>query len=341
MANNPLSNPGGGNNPIIGGTDPTGHPLPPIVDPPTPHPPIDPETFRQTQMLNEAVLNVLAPDIPAALPFAENTLRWDVTMPTTTLPGVHPVLHLKVGPNGLVDGLNATGSRPAKQRAATTYSLSIVAPKASRVLGSVTIDVDLTQARTFVLDTFLVTKPVTDQLNAGFPAGGSLTFRTPPVVGVHLEALTVDLALTVEVPNFFNANADIGIGWTLSGHGPASSDPIDADARITCSITTAHTDVDPGTLGSILSLGCADVAAAAVETVSDGYLAQLVGPLLSADIRERLVDLMFQKRPGAGWIFHHLDVTPDALTFWYCTKPSSPTQPGSGLHPTSSPVVSG
>jgi hypothetical protein len=32
-------------------------------------------------------------------------------------------------------------------------------------------------------------------------------------------------------------------------------------------------------------------------------------------------------------IFHHLDVTPDGLILWYCTKPSSTSQPGAGTQP--------
>ena len=80
-------------------------------------------------MLNEAVLNVFAADLPTAKPLEVNTLRWDVTMPATVIPGVVPVLELSLGPNGRVDGLSAVGSRPAKQRSATTYALSIIAPK--------------------------------------------------------------------------------------------------------------------------------------------------------------------------------------------------------------------
>jgi hypothetical protein len=332
----------GGTGPVIGGTDPTGHPQTPIVDPPLPPPPIDPDTFRQIEMLNEAVLNVFAADLPTAKPFAVNTLRWDVTMPTTVIPGVVPVLELSVGPNGRVDGLSAAGSRPAKQRSATTYALSIIAPKASRWLGSLTIDVDLSEARQYGLVAFGVTTKVTERLTAGFPDGGALTLRKPPKVGMHLEAVTVDLALAVDVPHFFDAEADVSVSWTLSGHGPGSGDPIDADAQIACSISTAHTNVDPGTLGSIFSGGCADVAAAAVEKVSDGYLGQLVGPLIAEDIREQLTGVAEDRRPDEpGWIFHHLDVTPDGLTFWYCTKPAPTSQPGTGTHPPVHPTNSG
>lgn len=351
MPNNPHASPVGTGGPVIGGTDPTGHPLPPIVEPPPPPPPIDPDTLHQIEMLNEAVLNKFAADLPAAKPFETNTLRWDVTMPTTVIPGVHPFLRLSVGPNGSVDDLDPVGSRPAKERYATSYALSIIAPKASRQLGTLTIDVDLSDAMSFQLNPILFTDPVRDQLKAGFPDGGDLTLRSDPVIGVHSEAVTVDLALTVHVPNFFDADAAVSVSWTLSGRGIAWNDPIDADARIECAISTARTTVDPGALGTIFSAGIADVAAATAEKVSDGYLGQLVGPLIAQGIQQQLVGIRDAQRPGQPpddgpparppeFILHHLDVTPDWVTFWYCKNPSwtaPSTQPGGGtlpVHPT-------
>jgi hypothetical protein len=314
--------PGGG---VIGGTDPTGHPLPPVIDPQPPTPPLDPDEVAQIEMLNEAVLNSFAADQPAGKPLVPNTLRWDITMPTTTLPGVSIDIQLAVLEDGstnpgYADGLAPVGSRPAAIRTATTYTLSLVAPKATRVLGSVTIQLDLSGCRSFVLDTFVVTGPVKTQLANGFPSGGTITLRTPPTVAVHLEAVTVDLALSVDGPAFFNPDASVSLSWTLSGRGPAWNDPPNADARIVSAISTAKTTVDIGIGYTASSLGVANAVSAAVEAVSDGYLYQLVGPLLAQQLVESLTGVMANNRPQ-GWIFHHLDVTPDALTFWYCPRP--------------------
>ena len=97
----------------------------------------------------------------------------------------------------------------------------------------------------------MVTKPVIAQLKEG-RQGGGLTLRTPPDVGVHLESVASRIALTADVPDFFDANADVTLDWTLSGQGPAWNDPPDADAQIVCSVAVARTKVDPGTLGSVL-----------------------------------------------------------------------------------------
>ena len=52
-------------------------------------PPIDPERFRHIQLLNEAVLVNFAASPNPRTPWGWSTLAWDVTMPTTFLPGVH------------------------------------------------------------------------------------------------------------------------------------------------------------------------------------------------------------------------------------------------------------
>lgn len=313
---------GGG---LSGGTDPTGHPLPPVINPQPPIPPLDPDEVAQLELLNEAVLNSFAADNPTGKPLVPNTLRWDITMPTTVLTGVSIDVQLAVleegsSNPGYADDLPAVGTWPAAVRNATTYTLSLVAPKATRVLGSVTLELDLSGCRTFVLDALLVTAPVKSRLTNGFPPGGTITLRTPPTIAVHLEAVTVDLALSVDGPAFFNPDASVSLSWTLSGRGPAWNDPPNADARIVSAISTAHTDVDIGPGYTASSLGVANAVASAVQAVSDGYLYQLVGPLIAEQLVENLDGVMAAHRP-AGWIFHHLDVVPDGLTFWYCPRP--------------------
>ncbi|MFL6163836.1 MAG: hypothetical protein ACJ74U_16655 [Jatrophihabitantaceae bacterium] len=342
MANQQLHGTGGhGLGGLSGGTDPFGHPLPPVVDPPPMPPPIDPDELIQIELLNEAVLNSFAADTNPCKPFEPNRLRWNITMPVRTFANAGVPIDVQLvevvegstNP-GYADQLPPVGSRPAAIRKATTWTLVLVAPKTSRALGSVTIDVDMSGFQHFVADSFLITKPVESRLSAGFPPGGQITLRTPATVAVHLEVLTVDLALSVDGPAFYNPDASVSVSWTLFGHGQAWNDPPDGDARIECDISTATTKVDIGFGYTALSLGVANAVAAAVEGVSDGYLSQLVGPLIAQDIVELLTYVMNEHRPS-GWVFHHLDVVPDGLTFWYCPR-SVPTHGGSHQPPTMS-----
>ena len=127
-------------------------------------------------------------------------------------------------------------------------------------------------------------------------------------------------------------NANIAVRRDLSARGPAWNDTATADARVHCAISVASTTIDVGWAGSILSAGVEN----AVEGASDGYLNQFVGPLIAQDIREQVEAIVASQRPN-GWVFHHLDVTPDNLTFWFCS-PTAPS-PGPGHLPTNHPVL--
>jgi hypothetical protein len=249
-------------------------------------------------------------------------------MPTTVLPGVSIDVQLtelvegSTNP-GYADNQPAVGSRPAVIRRATTYTLALVAPLASRVLGSVTIEVDLSGYKSFVLPSYTVTKPVHDQISNGFSSGGGLSLRSTstPTVAVHLEALTVEVAASFDGPAYVNPDVNISMSWTLAGAGPATWDaPPTADAVIVCAISTATTDIDVGVGETLGSLGEANLAAAVATGVSDAYLTNLDGPLVAQVLVLILNDTMNGQRPN-GWIFHHLEVVPESLTFWYCPKP--------------------
>ena len=129
-------------------------------------------------------------------------------------------------------------------------------------------------------------------------------------------------------------NANIAVRRDLSARGPAWNDTATADARVHCAISVASTTIDVGWAGSILSAGVEN----AVEGVSDGYLNQFVGPLIAQDIREQVEAIVDSQRPH-GWVFHHLDVTPDNLTVWFCSPTAS--SPGAGHAPTNHPVLDG
>jgi hypothetical protein len=364
MPANPHASPGGTGGPVVGGTDPTGHPLPPVVVAPPPPPPIDPNELRQREMLNEAVVNKWAVEIkgvvstvqpdeppPAAKPLEWYTVLWDVTMPTTVIPGVVPVLDLRIEPSQTfpdgpetVGDLSAAASLPRRQRYATSYALWIVAPKASRLLGMLTVDVDLSDAQQitatsgpvtsssayYEYPTSNITTLVFAKLNGAF-TDGILTKQRPPVVDAHLESLSVDLALDINIhlPHWaFDTTATVGVTWDVYGRVPDPGSPLDADAMIVSSISTANTNIATGALLAILSADIAGLVAYVAENESDQFLYQLVGPLIAQDLVDKLVYEIQRWRPSNKWYLHHMDVDSANFTFWYCEKPASPTVGG-------------
>ena len=102
----------------------------PAIDGEVLPPPIDPERFRHIQLLNEAVLVNFAASPNPRTPWGWSTLAWDVTMPTTFLPGVHVEAVLFGEGEQIVP---AQGTRPARPYNETTYTLSLRTPLAVRM----------------------------------------------------------------------------------------------------------------------------------------------------------------------------------------------------------------
>src|SRR4051812_45927964 len=80
--------------------------------------PIDPEEMREIQLLAEAVLVSFTATPNPFAPFGHAKLAWDITMPTTVIPGVQIEVHV----SGLGDqAFDPKGSRPVAPYNGTTY----------------------------------------------------------------------------------------------------------------------------------------------------------------------------------------------------------------------------
>ena len=86
----------------------------------------------------------------------------------------------------------------------------------------------------------------------------------------------VDVPLTASVPNWFDADVDVSMGfslWAEKGNLQARQD-------------FATTKVSAGFLSTVLSIGCASAVAAGVEATSDGFLNSFVGPVIAQRMRD-------------------------------------------------------
>ena len=122
--------------------------LDPTLQPPQPPqpPPLDPDEIRQIQMLAEAVLVSFTATPNPMPPYGKTKLEWDITMPTTVLPGVHVEVHLNDGVGDAV--IDPTGQRTVSPYAETNWSIYLKTPKASRNLGTVSVTVDVSSRTT-------------------------------------------------------------------------------------------------------------------------------------------------------------------------------------------------
>jgi hypothetical protein len=293
-----------------------------------PIPPLDPDEIRQIQLLQEAVLVSFSANPAALTPFGHATVAWEVTLPTTVIPGVHVEVHLFAGADQVVD---ATGSVVVGPYTDSSYAISVSTPKAHRQLGTLDLPVDLGSCTSEDTAAIFFTAIITTEANKAFPAGGQVTLRgNGSSVDIGYNSFVVDIPLTASVPNWFDPDVDVSMGFSIvSDHG---------DVRVTHDLAT--TNVSFGTASSILSGGCSAAVAAALEAQSNGFLSGFVGPVVAGRIADALIaDVTAHLNrlnhatppPPVPYRFYDLTLTVDGLTYRFC--PAHPPTPGHP-HPT-------
>ena len=298
------------------------------LEPPQPPqpPPLDPEELQQIELLNEAVLNSFTATPNPMPPYGKAKLQWDITMPTTMLIGVHPEVHLTDGTGDAV--VDPTGQRTVAPYGEQDWSIYLKAPKASRFLGSVSVTVDVSTCTGVDTAAAVVIALIKSQAEAPFPAGGQITLRgNGASVDIGINSFVVDVPLTASVPNWFDADVDVSMGfslWADQGVLKARND-------------FATTKVSPGFLSTVLSIGCASAVADGVEATADGFLNNFVGGVVAQRMRDAVqaniednLDRLHAGNPGA-YKFYDLTLTQDGMTYRYC--PAHPANVGPTHHP--------
>ena len=304
-------------------------------NPPNPPlPPFDPEEVLEIQLLNEAVLTQFAPTPDPIAPFGRATLAWDVTMPTTVLPGVHVEVHLHGVGDQLGDQLvNPQGHEIVMPYADNTYAITLRTPLALRELGTVDLAVDLGTCKSVDIAPNLFKGQITTPVNDAFPAGGQVTRRSDPSVDIGINSFVVTVPLTASVPDWFDADVDVSLGF----------DVISNSGNVDVIHAFASTNVSFGVVSAILSGGCSAAVATALEAMSDGYLSGFVGPVIAGMIKDGLVQSITFNRdqlnglhgtppPPVPYRYYDLALTQDGMTYRFCPAHVKPLVGGGG-HP--------
>lgn len=287
--------------------------------------PISDEELRQIQLLSEATLVSFTATPNPRQPHESSMLSWQVAMPTTVIPGVHLELHLFGEGDQLVQ---PQGMRPAGPFLDTTYNLVLRAPLASRHLGALDLSIDYGACRSIDLPINLIINQIKDEANKAFPDGGKVELRgTGARVDIGINSFVVDIPLKAEVPNWFDADIDVAMGFEL----------FSIDGRVAGRHSFAHTTVSFGTASSILSGGCSAAVAAALEAQSDGFLEGFIGPVIAGRMAQQMqnsVNTMLAQLNGASpatpYLFRDFTLTEVGLTCRFCPNPPAPPPPDRG-----------
>lgn len=288
--------------------------------------PLDPDELRQIQLLAEAVLVSFTVTPNSLPPFGHATLRWEITMPTTVIPGIHVEVHIYDG--DLDQVVDSQGSRVVAPYSDTTYALYLKAPLASRQLGTLALTMDFGTCQLVDTAPVFFTSAVKREADNAFPAAGQVTLRGDGAsLDIGINSFVVDIPVEAHVPNWFNADIDVTLGFSVSSE----------NGRVGVTHDLAKTEVSFGILSGLLSGGCTAAVAKALEAQSDGFLSGIVGPViaeriakvLSTNINENLKRLN-DSSPPVPYKFYDLTLTDVGMTYRFC--PATPAHP-SPTHP--------
>lgn len=297
----------------------------PAIDGELPVDPIDPERFRHILLLNEAVLVSFAATPNPRKPWDWSTLSWDITMPTTFIPGVHIEVTLFGEGEQIVP---PQGSRPAKPYGETTYTLVLRTPLAVRQLGKVDLGIDFGACFELPQRIDEVREMIRAEVRRSFPSSGKLTLRDGEIgVDFGINSFVIDVPLTADVPNWFDADIDLSLGFEV----------FPVDGRVGASYSFVQTNVSFGTASAILSGGCSAAVAKALEESSNGFFDGFIGPAIARQIREQVQAAMnsalttFNNGRTPPYKVHDFTLTELNLLVRICpvsAPPSSPSDHG-------------
>jgi hypothetical protein len=280
-----------------------------------PIPPMDPEMVREIQMLAEAVLQSFTAAPNPLEPFGHSTVAWNITMPTTVIPGVLIEIHL-VGIGDQV--VIPNGSRPVAPYDGTTFALSLRTPLAVRQLGTLDLAVDFGACQSIPGFEGNFTAIVRGQANDAFPDGGQVHRRgIGATIDLGFNSFVTDIPLTVSVPHWFDPDVNVSLGFSVSSQNGA----------VQVAHDLAETDVSFGAASSALSAGCSALVATAIEQVTNGLLGGFIGPVLAQNLRDGInadinyhLDLLNKSvpPPTVPYKFYDLSLTIDGLNYRFC-----------------------
>jgi hypothetical protein len=236
-------------------------------------------TQGENDALKEVKLNQFIVVPTKVAPFGTVTATWDVTVPNT---GFEIVIRL----NG--QEVANTGTKTFKlatQRESFTLGAVIddpPLPLAARILKSVPVVVITTDCQDQGFPASVVTGLVKNAMDAGFSGGGNFTLKDGgSTVTAGADGLVdIHVPITIDVPDWFDADMDIHLQLTISG----------ADGHVFVAAPVVDPQVHWSLLSNLASLGCTDAIGSGMTQISKAFLERIVDEEIRPTVTQAIVD---------------------------------------------------
>jgi len=260
---------------------------------------------------------------PAVAPFESTTLSWKVKLPQT----LHVLVQFVVAGKTFS---GTSGSVTTEVAGTTEFGLTAKTNLVSRMIGAVTVTSDTSACVTTTYDATTVADVVTGEVNAAIPSGNQFSFRGDgPSSTLGDGTITVDIPLNIDVPDWFDAQADVTIVLNVGASGPVAA------VKAFVSLASVNVDVSWGLASQILSLGCEHFIETAMQKVAEAFLTEIVSTQVApqtADSLNKLVQTTADMAKGNDpqhrkFALTSLTVSSDGLNYTVCPQPNPPAGP--------------
>jgi hypothetical protein len=278
---------------------------------------------KERAALNKVKLISFTATPTSVAPFGTSTLAWNVTIP----PSNDPLVDIGVFLDDT--GVAPTGSTTVSPSANRSFRLAAKGEFASRALGSVLVAVNFGGCQTQDVAVGVFAAVAKAPIDALF-AGSSDIKLKPGGSTVTLDNFKVAIAIPLEinVPDWFDADMDIALTFSLFGRPTAAG-----DVRAFAALDDVSVDVSWSLLSHVLSLGCTGVVQAALQKQAEVFLKNLMGATaaqqlaaqVQADINTRLAALNapHPPQPPQHFRLQSLVVSADGITYRFCPTASA------------------
>lgn len=238
------------------------------------------ETQAEKDALNKVKLNNFTVVPTKVAPYGTVTATWNATVPNTQF-------DIVIRLNGQdVANTGAQTFNLATQR--ENFSLAAViddgppVPPAARILKTVAVSVTTTDCQEEGLPSSAVTVPLKDVLDGAFSGGGNFTLNDGgSTVTAGADGLVdIHVPITVDVPDWFDADMDIHIQLTITG--------ADGHVFVAAPVVDPQVHWSPGS--NMASLGCTDAIGIALTKMSYAFLERIVDNELRPTVTQKIED---------------------------------------------------
>ena len=147
---------------------------------------------------------------------------------------------------------------------------------------SVPVLVNATDCQDEGLPASAVTVSLKDAMDAAFRSGGNFTLKPcGSTVNAGTDGLVeIHVPITIDVPDWFDADMDIHLQLTISG----------ADGHVFVAAPVVDPQVHWSLLSNLASLGCTDAIGSGMTQISKAFLERIVDEEIRPTVTQAIVD---------------------------------------------------